>query len=392
MRILIVISGLGYGGAERQVILLSRELVRQGHAVLIYSLTSKVPRREEVGEDRVEIVIDRKRFRLDWGVISRLRRTIRTWRADIVHGFLYDGDIYSRLAGTGLGVPVLNSVRNDRFTPNPVQRLGYALTSRLKRGVIANSYAGARFAQAVQRLADADVHVVWNGIDLYEVEARVAASTAPALQLWPGAELRRVCVIGSIKPQKDHALALRVAHELHRRDPAWRFLFVGDETTAGSEHKARILALAKTLGTDAYVQFTGIRADAVEIVSSCDVALVTSHFEGFPNVVLEAMACSTPVASTEYSDVRHILPFDWQVSSSRDAAELADIVERCHAERERVATAQRRWVEDNATLERSAARLLEVYGHYAAMGSPPSSSTSGAADKPLRHQAGRRPL
>jgi glycosyltransferase involved in cell wall biosynthesis len=281
-----------------------------------------------------------------------------------VHGFLYDGDFYSRLGGAGLGIPVLNSVRNDRLALNPLQRLGFWLTSRWMHGVVANSYAGARFAQSARRLAESEVHVVWNGIDLHEIQARLETSSAPALQLSPGVGVRRVCVVGSIKPQKDHGLALRVAHELHRRDPLWRFLFVGDASNGGTGHKAEVLAQAKALGTDDYVRFTGIRADAVEIVSSCDVSLVTSHFEGFPNVVLEAMACFTPVASTDYSDVRRILPFAWQVSSSREPAELADIVERCYAERDSVAAAQRRWVEDNATVARAATRLLEVYGNY----------------------------
>jgi hypothetical protein len=104
MRILIVISGLGYGGAERQVVLLARELVRRGHAVLIYTLNDHVPRRAELEGTRVELVVDQKRRRLDPQVLRRLRRAIVDWRADVVHGFLFDGNVYARLAGWGLDV------------------------------------------------------------------------------------------------------------------------------------------------------------------------------------------------------------------------------------------------------------------------------------------------
>jgi len=45
MRVLIVVSTLGYGGAERQVVLLSREMARRGHDVLVYTLNAVVPRR-----------------------------------------------------------------------------------------------------------------------------------------------------------------------------------------------------------------------------------------------------------------------------------------------------------------------------------------------------------
>jgi glycosyltransferase involved in cell wall biosynthesis len=81
-------------------------------------------------------------------------------------------------------------------------------------------------------------------------------------------------------------------------------------------------------------------------------------------VVLEAMACGTPVASTNYSDVRQILPMSWQVVESRDERELADAVLRCQEHRSEVAGLQRRWVEEYATVAASTQALLSVYAGY----------------------------
>lgn len=382
MRILFVISGLGYGGAERQFVMLARELVRLGHAVVIYTLNRHVPREAELDGSGVELIVDQKRARLDPFVVARLRRSARRFGADVMHGVLYDGDIYARLAGWGLGIPVFGSERSDSYSPNRLQRAGYALTRGLVHAVIANSHAGARFARGLHGIDASRFHVVWNGIDIAEVDRRLAVSARPALGLWPEPGVRRVAFVGAIKPVKDHALALRVAHELHRRSASWRFLFVGDSFDGQSGYKQEVLEQARMLGSEAYTRFCGVRADALEIIASSDALLVTSRYEGFPNVVIEAMAGGCPVASTDYSDVRRILPRSWQVAATRDPKELADIVERCIEQRDEVARAQRRWVDEHGGVARAAQALLAVYR------SPPqgrtfnrSAAARGAAER-----------
>jgi len=366
MRILFVISGLGLGGAERQVVMLSRQLVRRGHSACIYTLNRETRRLDELAGSGVEVVIDQKERRLDFSVVRRLRRHIRQWHPDVVHGFLYDGDVYSRLAGFGMRMPVLNSERSDNYVLSVIQQIGYRLTSMLCDGIVANSYAGASFARSLHRISEDDVHVVWNGIDLEEIDARLATSDRPANGIFPGSNLKRVCVVGSINPAKDYPLALRVARRLVDIDPTWRLICVGDELPdAFPGYKAQVLGDRVRLQLEPFVKFVGHRRDVPEFIASSDVLLVTSSNEGFPNVVLEAMACGTPVVSTDYSDVRRILPFPDQVVASRADDEIADAVVRCYLRRDELAAAQRCWVETNATASFSAAALLAVYGRYA---------------------------
>jgi glycosyltransferase involved in cell wall biosynthesis len=364
MRVLFVISGLGLGGAERQVVVLGRELARLGHEVSVYTLSRETPRMDELDGTGVSVIVDHKRRRLDLGVLARLRRHIRCWRPDIVHGFLYDGHLYARLAGLGAGVPVLNSERSDNYELSLLQRTGYRLTARLCDGVVANSYAGAAFARRLHRLPGHKVHVVWNGIELQEIDGRLARGEQPALQVFPGEGLKRLCMVGSIQPGKDHRLALRVVRQLVDDDPSWRLLCVGEAHAEHQEYKQQVLAERDRLKLEPFVQFVGQRRDVPEIMAGSDLLLVTSVNEGFPNVVLEAMACGLAVASTDYSDVRRILPSADQVAGSRDAREIAQVVVRCHRRRAELAQAQRRWVERHATASASAAALLDVYGDY----------------------------
>lgn len=369
MRVLFVVSGLGIGGAEKQVVLLTRELAARGHRVCIFALNRRDARVGELGGVSVEVTIEQKRTAFDVRVIRRLRRLIREWKPDVVHGFLYDGNIYSRLAAIGIPVIVLSSERSDNYLLSTTQRLGNRLTRMLADGVIANSNAGADFAARTQHFAAEHCSVVWNGIDLADVDARMDTArrrdTPVAAQIWPGVNIRRLCMVGSVKPAKDYPLALRVMRHLADRDPSWRFICVGGKLfNETSDEESKVLAEFQRLGLDQVLKFVGPRSDALEIIGTSDALLMTSQREGFPNVVLEAMACGTPVASTDYSDVKQILPNRWQVAQERDPGCLADIVERCLAERNWVVTAQRRWVESNGTIAASASRLLTLYERY----------------------------
>lgn len=366
MRIVFVISSLLRGGAETQLIALSRELARRGHAVALYTLNRNNPRASELDGSGVQIIDDQKRMKFDLAVILRLRRFIRTFGADVVHGFLFDGDLYSRVAAIGTGIPALNSERNDNYRFNLNQRIAHHFSRFLAVGVVANSHSGARFARKMFGLPDKHVHVVWNGIDLERLHSRIAQNRGMSVHALVGRNCKIACLVGTIKPQKDFLLALRVAEQLTNKHPDWCVLFVGDALSNTGEYKQRVMAAFHSAKLNGRAFFTGIRDDVPEIMKQCQVVFSTSHHEGFPNVVLEAMAVGVPVVSTEYSDIRRILPNSWQVIDSRDASQLVEAILRADRERESVVVAQSKWVEQNATIQVAASNLEKVYACYIA--------------------------
>jgi glycosyltransferase involved in cell wall biosynthesis len=138
---------------------------------------------------------------------------------------LFDGDIYSRLAAAGTGVPVLNSERSDNYTISLVQRFAHLLTRPFVDGVVANSESGSRFAQRLYGYPPERMHVVGNGVRVDELE-RAAQSTIDFKQHFFGSGEHKVaCLVGAIKPAKDYHLALDSAARLVRLDPEWRVLF-----------------------------------------------------------------------------------------------------------------------------------------------------------------------
>lgn len=374
MRVLFIISELTLGGAQKQVVELGRELVRRGHEATIYTLNREVPRAKELEGSGVQLVVDQKRWKLDPAVLRRLRAHLRDWRPDIVHGFLFDGDIYARIAAFGTGIPVLNSERSDDYTLSRTQYLGHRLTRMLADGLVANSHSGSAFAQRLYGFPPERCHVVWNGLRIEDLERQAAVRADPRAEFFgPGAH-KLACLVGAIKPAKDYHLAIDVAARLTRADPDWRVLFVGDQLAnatyrAGvhsdtSEYKQSVMRHFAQQGIADKVKFAGARSDVPAIVARSDVLYVTSCREGFPNVVLEAMALGVPVVSTDYSDIRRILPRPGQVVDSRSPDDLAWAILDAYGERDAIAKEQKRWVRAHASIENATLELERVYQRY----------------------------
>jgi len=368
VRIVMVINSLTFGGTETQVIALSAELTRRGHLVAVYALNKDNPRVAELDGSGVLFISDQKKRKFDISLLLRLRRFISEFRADVVHGFLFDGDFYSRLAGVGTGATVINSERSDCYTLNFNQRISHWPTRQLADAIVANSYAGAAFAGRLFNMEDDRVHVVWNGLDVAAIDARIARYDQDCASFFSGRVEKVACLVGAIRPEKDYMLALQVADRLTSHYPEWRVLFVGEQLNNTGAYRQDVMRSYETLGLAGRVVFAGLRQDVPEIMSQCRVVFSTSMHEGFPNVVLEAMAAAAPVVSTEYSDIRRILPNAWQVAGDRSPAAIVAAILQADEEHDEVCAQQRAWVVAHATIERAAERHEAVYRKYVGVG------------------------
>ena len=127
--------------------------------------------------------------------------------------------------------------------------------------------------------------------------------------------------VGRIESQKDPLLALEVLSSL---SPDWRLMVVGSGSMTGQMARA-----VHEMNLSSRVEFVGPvpRTMVAELMRSADVLLMTSHYEGVPRVMMEALACGLPVAATQESDTINVLPSDC-VAMDRNPASLRSCVEK----------------------------------------------------------------
>ena len=111
-------------------------------------------------------------------------------------------------------------------------------------------------------------------------------------QLWSCPSGARIITVGSFKPQKNHKLLLKAFAKLKIKDAKLMFVGKGE----GREH---LSILVEELGLADKIVFAGFQIDTIPFYLTADLFVLSSNYEGFGNVIVEALACGTPVVSTD---------------------------------------------------------------------------------------------
>src|SRR5690606_1104672 len=126
-------------------------------------------------------------------------------RADIVHGYLFDAELATRLAGRLAGTPAVgNSERNTDYRFKRIQLVAHALTRRCVDFYVANSNAGARFSQRTLDNPRRWYYTVHNGIDISRFRPGDREDARRGLGL--GDDEFVIGMFGSFKEQKNYPL------------------------------------------------------------------------------------------------------------------------------------------------------------------------------------------
>jgi glycosyltransferase involved in cell wall biosynthesis len=367
-KVIIAISDLEYGGAQRQVVELANNMDSERFELHVVSLHDYVPLAKSLNDAESRLHIVKRRSKFDISVVTRLTRLCRHLGASALHGYLFDAEIATRLAGGVLGLAVIGSERNSNYRLKPINRVAYRLTRRWIDLTIANSRSGADFNSKLLGQRRSSYRVVHNGVDT--VRFQPGDGSVIRRELGIATTDQVIGMFASFKAQKNHSFLLRAGSSVCRQFPNARLLFVGDELLMGMSgsvsYKKEVNDLVDALGLRDRCIFAGNRGDVERLYRACDLTVLPSKFEGTPNVALESMASGIPIVATNVSDNAYVIP-DGRVGclvalddTDSLAARICQILESDELRR-RMGAAARDWILAEFTGRRLAAKTADVY-------------------------------
>jgi len=109
---------------------------------------------------------------------------------------------------------------------------------------------------------------------------------------WPHPRGTRILTVGSMKNQKNHAMLLQAFH--HMNDPDICLMLLGQ-----GKLEPELRRMREDLGLTDRLVFAGFQNDPTPFYMTADLFVLSSNYEGFGNVIVEALACGLPVVSTD---------------------------------------------------------------------------------------------
>ena len=243
----------------------------------------------------------------DLACFGRLLAIMLRGRYDIVHTHSSKAGFLGRFAARLARVPaVVHTPHGFYFLNQPAgRRRAFYLNLERLAGMITDcmiALSSTELAEAVDnRIIDPQKLVlIENGIQV-PVTIAPAAISHTRERLAPGAS-HIVGTVARFTPQKGPFDFVRMVDALVRIVPGVQALWCGD-----GEMRSQVEALARELGLDSRLHFLGYRSDVLDVMAAMDVFVLTSHWEGLPYTVLDAMALEKPVVATAAVGTRDIV-------------------------------------------------------------------------------------
>ncbi len=368
INILQLAYGLRIGGMEKVIQNLCRFLDEKRFNVTLCCLTKKGEFADELEAEGHRVYLCSQKTRLNkyirgLEVGSILgREQIHILHSHNTQAFL-DGFLGTRLAKT----PVFLHTDHVREFPD---KFRYAVAERIASHfvdeIVAVSHRLKDDLIKYEKIPPQKLTIIHNGTDFCPCKN---AETIRALRDEFNVEPKEKIVgcIARMRKQKGYELFLKAAALVINNTRNTKFLIVGD----GEEYN-RLLNLSIQLGINSRVCFTGPRTDIERVLSIFDIFLLTSHYEGMPVCLLEAMASSIPVVATAVGGVPEVIQdgVSGYLVNSRDPQQIAGrIVTLLSNDNLRIRMGENglRIYRSRFTVERMIANYTTLYERYLSM-------------------------
>ncbi len=314
--VIFCITELDIGGAEKALVRIAIGLKELGWNVSVVSLRDRGLMAEPLEAADIPVTALECGWFGDMRAIVRLSRHLRQHRPAMLVCFLHQANIVGRIAGRWQKISrVLSGVRVGDA------RRWVVWTDRLTRGLvdhyIAVSDSVARLHAKLCHISPSSITAIPNGVDLPEhVRSGAERSSASG---------HRILYVGRLTVQKSPEALIEA---FLRLPPALQDSTTVDVVGDGPQRDS-LTRLIQQHGLQNRITLHGHRDDVPRFMSSADVLVLPSRWEGLPNVVLEAMAHGLPVIASAVDGVNDLIRHNetgWLVDQPASAVAFAETI------------------------------------------------------------------
>ncbi len=310
--ILYVIDNIEFGGGERVFSQIIRGLDKERFGVFVASNPGGIFEKKlmEVG---IKIDPVRMTNRYNLGIISRLKKIIKTMDVRIVHSQGGRADFFARTAARISRVPIIISsiaMLVEGYDVGILRKSLYVLmdrqTERWVDRFIILSEASRRTLIEGHKIPPEKIVKIHNGIEIeeYDPDIKQVRNKKSELRRELGlkSDVPLIGAIGRLVWQKGFEYLLHAIPQVIQDIPEAKFLIVGEGPL-----RSRLEELSERLRIEDNIIFTGFRSDIKDILATIELLAMPSLLEGLPLVLLEGMAMAKPIVATRIDGITEVM-------------------------------------------------------------------------------------
>jgi glycosyltransferase involved in cell wall biosynthesis len=291
MKLALLISSMRGGGAERVMATLANGWAAQGIQVTLITLAPRSGDRYAVDPAVTRIDLHQAgdsrnllhALANNWSRIRTLRRTIRACQPDAVISFIAKTNMLAIIATAGLRLPVIvaEHIFLGAKAPKGIWRKLHAPLYRRAAAVVTLTQRGASY---IERNFGCPVIVIPNPVP-FPSDTDATATPSSRMETDEDTGRRTLLAVGRLIPQKGFDLLIEAFAQVAARHQGWDLCILGE----GHSRKQLEQAIADR-GLSGRVSLPGFISEVRARMRQADLFVLSSRFEGFPMVLLEAMA------------------------------------------------------------------------------------------------------